>query len=203
MVFDVDGVLVTPDEPFSWKYARDNNLDRAMFRRFFSGEFQDAIIGKADLRQLLQKNLDMWQWNGSVDELMYLWFESENVPDHAMLDIVRRLRAEGVGCYFATNQEAYRAQYMRGVMFDHDLFDGDYVSADMGFKKPDPQFFHYVINDLQTKHPGIKPSEILFIDDTEEHVQSAALLGMDARHYSPQSKQSIITAISNSFGRTS
>jgi putative hydrolase of the HAD superfamily len=191
VVLDVDGVLVVPEEPFSWRYARDNGLDRALFSPFFQGEFQDTLIGKADLRQLLQANLHLWQWNDSVDELMRLWFESENIPNTPIIAAVRGLKHHGVARYFATNQEKYRAEYIRTRVFDNDLFDGDYVSADIGLKKPDPQFFQHVLDDLQIKHPGIVARDILLVDDTLEHVKSAKSLGFDAAHYNEQSAESI------------
>lgn len=197
VVLDVDGVLIVPEEPFSWRYARGRGLDKGVFRPFFQGPFQDALVGKADLKELLEQNLYLWQWTGSVDELMQQWFDSEHVPNPPMMSAVKALNSCGVACYFATNQEKYRGQYMRSVVFDDGMFDGDYISADIGLKKPDPRFFQHILNDLQAKHPGITPQEILFVDDTAEHVQSAKSLGFDARHYTEQSATSVQQLINN------
>lgn len=191
VVLDVDGVLNTPNEPFSWSYAREHGLDKTVFRPFFQGAFQDTLIGKADLRELLKADLENWRWSGSVDELLLLWFDTEHVPNQPMVSAVNKLKSREIACYFATNQDKRRAKYMRSVMFGEGMFDGEYVSAEIGVKKPDQAFFKYMLNDLTAKYPGLTPSDILFIDDTPEHVQAAKKLGFDAHHYTKQSAETI------------
>lgn len=56
------------------------------------------------------------------------------------------------------------------------LFDGMYLSYEMGDRKPNASFFEHVLKDAK-----LKAEECTFIDDTEEHVNSAAKLGLDAR----------------------
>ncbi len=43
----------------------------------------------------------------------------------------------------------------------------------MGLLKPDPQFFHHILSQL-----GEVPSDCVFIDDTQEHVESARGVGI-------------------------
>lgn len=51
-------------------------------------------------------------------------------------------------------------------------------SADLGFCKPDKRIFKHVLELL-----GCKAFEILFIDDSITHVQSAREIGMTGHHY--------------------
>ena len=56
-------------------------------------------------------------------------------------------------------------------------FDKVYFSSDMGNRKPHPEIFLQVC-----KEQGLKPSETLFIDDTEQHVEGAKKAGLNAAH---------------------
>lgn len=54
------------------------------------------------------------------------------------------------------------------------LVDKAYFSHKIGLKKPDPQAFFHIINDV-----GINIHETLFIDDNHDHVDSASKLGFE------------------------
>lgn len=196
VICDVDGVLLCPKEPFSWTYARANGLDRQGFTAFFWGEFQEALIDKADLKDLITKHNHTWQWDGPVDELLEQWFETEYIPNKPLLDQINRLRTNGIACYYATNQEKYRAAYLRNRLLKR-TFDGGYVSSDLRTKKPDQAFFDAVIADITTNHPDIQPHHMLFIDDTLEHIEGARVAGINAHHYTPKSAQKIMELLSS------
>lgn len=46
-------------------------------------------------------------------------------------------------------------------------------SAEEGMQKPEACFFHLACNRL-----GVQPHEVVFLDDKEENVEAARLLGM-------------------------
>jgi len=45
-----------------------------------------------------------------VDELLELWFEYENVPNHELLSEIKKLKKEGHVFFLATNNEKYRVE---------------------------------------------------------------------------------------------
>jgi hypothetical protein len=47
---------------------------------------------------------------------MDIWFEVENAVDTRVIGVIRVLQRAGLTCYLATNQERYRAAYMKTVM---------------------------------------------------------------------------------------
>jgi FMN phosphatase YigB (HAD superfamily) len=59
-----------------------------------------------------------------------------------------------------------------------DRFDRIFNSAEIGSCKPDLKVYKYVINEL-----GCEASDILFIDDSQAHINSARELGMMTHHY--------------------
>jgi putative hydrolase of the HAD superfamily len=56
-------------------------------------------------------------------------------------------------------------------------FKKTYYSHEIGMQKPDREIYEYIIKDL-----GIQPDKTLFIDDSKENVDSAALAGLQTLH---------------------
>lgn len=180
VLFDADGVLTLPEEVFSIVYARSHGLDAQPFEDFFKNDWRPIVTGKKDLKDSIVANPDLWQWDGSVDELLDYWFKTEDVRNEELLKLIRQLKAQGVHCYLATDQERHRANYMKTVMF-MDTFDGYFVSAELGVTKTDPSFFEKVLRSLTEKYPDLKPKDVIFFDDSQSKVDTAKNAGIDAR----------------------
>lgn len=193
-MFDVDGVLSTHDQSFSRMHAHRQNKDYAQFRNFFQGDFQAALIGKADLKQLIRDNPDIWT-NTNPDTLLNEWFLHETKINRPLLEIIQALKDNAIRCYVATNQERYRGQYIRDDMFPV-KFDGYFISGFVGAKKPEEAFFRHVISGIEKDMPDIHPGEILFIDDSPEHVAGASKLGINSYvHTDTKATAHILTSI--------
>ena len=182
VLFDADGVLTVHEASFSAVYAREKNIDYSAFRDFFQGEFQQSLIGQADLKDLIRKHENLWQTNGKIDDLLARWFKTEDVRNEPLLRKVADLRHTNIPCYLATNQEKYRGIHIVNEMFK-DEFDGYFVSAVVGSKKPSRDFFLSVIATISKEHPSVKPADILFIDDSLEHIEGAKAVGINAHLY--------------------
>ncbi len=180
VLFDADGVLTLPEELFSVVYARSHGLDPKPFEQFFRNEWKSIATGKADLKEAIAANPDLWQWRGDIDDLLNYWFESENIQNEEVVNLARELKAKGIPCYLATEQEKYRGNYMRDVMFK-DLFDGYYITAELGISKTEPEFFRTIIDDLKRHYPEIKPEDIVFFDDSQPKVDTARSVGINAQ----------------------
>lgn len=189
ILFDVDGVLTMPEEVFSTFYVRSNALDPKPFEDFFKNEWQPIVTGAVDLKESIAANPGLWQWGGSVDELLEHWFKAEDVRNEELLKTIRDINSSGIPCYVATDQEKYRAQYMKNVMFKG-AFSGYFVSAELGVTKTNPKFFELVLENLGTVYTGIKPNEVVFFDDSPTKVNTAKAVGLDARLFKSNSQVS-------------
>ncbi len=180
LLFDADGVLTLPEEFFSQVYARSRGFAPEPFEEFFKTQWQPIVTGKKDLKEAIQENQDVWQWHDDIDALINLWCETEDLRNEEMLELVSIMRKTGHLCYLATEQEKYRGNYMRDVMFK-DLFDGYFISSELGATKNNPEFFKIVIERLQKEVLGLLASDIIFFDDTPSKVEAAKECGIDAR----------------------
>lgn len=179
ILFDADGVLTLPEEMFSIMYSKSHGLDPMPFENFFKTEWQDFVMGNRDLKEHIRNNPSLWQWDGTPEELLELWFKSEDIRNNEMIDLVERVRNSGTPCYLATEQEKYRGEYMKNVMFK-DLFDGYFVTAELGLKKSDLRFFDKIIEILNKNGLNVKANEVLFFDDSQSKVDAARTIGINA-----------------------
>ena len=178
VLFDADGVVVTPDKVFSERMHEEHGVPQEDFKNFFYGDFQKCLVDQADLKDLLKDKVVEWKWQGTVEELLEYWFQNESKVDDRVLDIVTQLREKGIKVYVATNQEKNRTEYFKNEMKFGEIFDGIFSSVDVGYKKEQPEFFNHVLETL-----NVKPEEVMFWDDSEDNIESAKSLGIQAYLY--------------------
>ena len=182
VLFDADGVLTLPEEVFSVVYAKSHGLDPEPFEQFFRNDWKPIVTGKKDLKEAILSNPELWQWDGAADDLLKYWFETEDVQNDELVELIRKIKSQGIPCYLATEQEVYRGDYMKNVMFK-DLFDGYFVTAELGVSKTEPQFFEMIIDELKLQYPDIQPREIIFFDDSQSKVDTACSVGINGQLY--------------------
>lgn len=78
---------------------------------------------------------------------------------------------------FISNIDKTRYVYTRRIL-NLNAFDYRFTSCYIGFRKPDPRIFRFVLNRI-----GIKPSEAIFIDNMIENVIGARKVGIRSFHF--------------------
>ncbi len=182
IIFDADGVVINSPGYFSVQYEKEFGVSNDVMVPFFKGIFQEAVVGKADLKKLLAPEIKKWKWKGTTDELLAWWFKAEHYVDERIVKEIRRLQKEGILCCLGTKQEKYRAAYIRKDMGFEKIFDELYISCEMGCKKPEEKFFRIIQEDLAKKF-SIKAEEIMLWDNKEENVAASKKLGWQSYLY--------------------
>ena len=174
LVFDADGVMIKP-WGFANALATQHNITPEMTQGFFTGVFQQCLIDEHALEDVLPPFLHEWGWSNNVESFIDFWHQTDDLRDAVMLQQVADYRAAGRVCCLASNQDVTRARYMRSSMDFDLLFDRLYFSCDLKAKKPELAFYHAIQQDL-----GVPASNILFYDDSEQHVKGAISAGWQA-----------------------
>ena len=73
-------------------------------------------------------------------------------------------------------QEIIQQQYANAELLE-DIFDKTYYSHIIQKRKPNAAAFEYILKDL-----GLKAEEVIFIDDSIQHVEGAKSIGINAYH---------------------
>ncbi|MCC6323624.1 HAD-IA family hydrolase [Candidatus Nomurabacteria bacterium] len=178
ILFDADGVLVN-GERFSVVLEREHGISINKTLPFFNGEFQNCLIGNADLKETVEPHLSDWGWEQGTDAFLDYWFNAEHTINEELIEYIQELRQKGIQCFVATNNEKYRFGYMLDKMGFAKSFDKTYSSAHLGSKKPDLEFFQKIYNELE----NVGKDEILFIDDDHKNVENAKEFGINAEIY--------------------
>ena len=164
VLWDGDGVLQdTP--PGTWDLAVS-----------VVSQFPNAITGSAVDEEGIRAVAAAMGLGDRVDDVLSVWWTFDVVQP--ALEIVARVRATGVGCYLATNQDAFRAACMRDRAPYDTVLDGGYYSCDIGSAKPSAMFFEHIVSDL-----GLAPAQLLFIDDQPANVVGARSAGLNAARW--------------------
>jgi putative hydrolase of the HAD superfamily len=182
ILFDSDGVLTLQEELFSVVYARSQGLDEMSFEAFFKSEWRDFVTGKRDLKQAIAENNELWQWDDMPDSLLDFWFKTEDVRNDELITLIKELSQQGHACYLATEQEKYRAAYMKEVMFKG-LFRGYFITTELGLTKDQPEFYQAILRTLNAENSAIQPSDVIFFDDSQSKIDTALSVGIDAHLY--------------------
>jgi len=180
VIFDTDGMIIRSEKYFSQRFSDEFNIPMEKILPFFKNEFQLCLVGKADIKTELNKYIKEWGWTKSVDDLLAYWFEYESKTDGKMLESIKVLRSNGIKCYLHTNNEKYRVQYLLDRVGLKSFFDGAFSSAQIGYKKPEQEFWSVVYKQIGVP----EKSEIVVWDDDQENIESAKSFGFVSEVYS-------------------
>src|SRR5262245_47221007 len=179
IVFDADGVIQR--RPRRWRgtlqalIGRDGDPDR-LLADIFAAE-NPALCGECDFAEGLSEVQRRWRCRTPLAHLLDVWTMID--VDRGVTGIIRSLRAAGIQCHLATNQEAHKARYMSEELGYRLLFDREFYSCRMGVAKPAQAFFQAIVNALAED-----PNRVLFIDDRPENVDAARRVGLHGAVFS-------------------
>ena len=99
------------------------------------------------------------------------------VLDAPTIQVLEELKAVGMRVVCGTNviDSHYKIHEEHE---DYRVFDTVYASHLLGFSKPDPRFYHSIL-----EKEGVSPEEAFFTDDLEQNVVAAAQIGIYAYLY--------------------
>jgi putative hydrolase of the HAD superfamily len=179
IVFNADGVIVRPKTFFVTRALELYGIPKQEFMGFIHGQFKHCTTGELELLDILPEYLA--RWNVSIEPRVFVrqWVEHEHHLDTALLEQIQILRSNGILRYLGTNQERNRANYMKLEMGLNNSLDGVFASSDLGFRKPNLEFYKSLQDKIQ-----IPASEILFWDDSLENVNAAREAGWNAEVFS-------------------
>jgi HAD superfamily hydrolase (TIGR01509 family) len=179
VLFDADGV-VQDERPFADELAAMQGwtVDDAwafVHEMWDSDAQADCLIGARDLIVTIAEMLAARSVTTDVTVFYREWLARTIVPSAEVLDAVDALRASGVVCALATNQEAFRFGYMAEELGYRGRFDHLFASCEMGTRKPDESYFVAILEAL-----ALPASDVLFLDDHPGNVDAARAVGIHA-----------------------
>ena len=179
VLWDADGVLQRTPSGFeeSMRPALQGRVDdvEGFMAEAFAAE-RPALTGDVRWLDVLPELLERWRIPEAYDDLVRVWLTIEAVP--GTHEIVRALRAQGIRCCLATNQDVVRGTFMQDDLGYGHLLDAAFYSYEMRVAKPDPAYFTTILGRLDEA-----AKRVLFVDDSLRNVEAAREVGLAAEHW--------------------
>jgi putative hydrolase of the HAD superfamily len=176
VLWDADGVLQTV--PRGWEHTMRpvveghvEDVDRFLVEAFEAEA--PSLRGEVPWTVQLTALLERWGVPELHQPALDAWFTI--LPVGEVWDLVRRVRARGVACHLASNQDRTRAEHMTHEIGYAGLLDGCFYSWELGVAKPQAEFFGRILGEL-----GVAAEQALFVDDNPVNVDAARILGLRA-----------------------
>lgn len=182
VIYDNDG-MITHGVRFSDKYSKEFSVDITSMSPFFEGPFKKCLIGGADLKEELEKVLEVWKWKGTADELMQYWFATGEDLYEDVYASISKLRKQGLVVCLATNNERYRVQHLIKKLSYDKIFNQIFFSADLGVYKHSPEGLEKIFQSLREQYAISDKGEIMYWDDREDHVEILNAEGFNGQLY--------------------
>jgi putative hydrolase of the HAD superfamily len=181
ILFDADGVIQNSKvDDLSVLVARSLGFlpeDLEDFVNDIIEAERPALAGQVDFADVLEPLLAARGASGKAAEFAAEWACSIDA-DASVLSLIGKLRQQGLCCALATNQQSYRAKYMRQTLGYDRVFERSFYSHELGFMKPDVRYFEAIVARLP-----FSPEQVLFIDDLAKNIAAARTVGLHAEQF--------------------
>ena len=179
VLWDADGVL--QGLPAGWEASMRPAVGHLVddVEGFLAEAFEAekaTLTGRARWVDVLRTLMQKWGIEDAYDDALQVWLTIEPVLESRHL--VEQVRASGVRCYLATNQDVRRGTYMHENLGYADLLDGAFYSYELGLAKPDPAYFTEIARRLE-----LPEDEVLLVDDNADNVAGAREAGLRAERW--------------------
>lgn len=189
IIFDFGGVIIPINYHLCGKalelfgYHDFNKLFNQASQHHLFDEFEKGHISPEIFRQNMRELTGLSLSDREIDEVwnaMILDYSDEHIA------LLKKVKTHyRIFLLSNSNQIHYNKffpEFCRNYGFSafDELFDKAYFSHEMHQRKPDPEVFLTVL-----KEQGLLADETLFIDDSIQHVKSAAQLGIHTHFLDP------------------
>jgi epoxide hydrolase-like predicted phosphatase len=175
IVFDIGGVLeITPNLGVDEKWEQKFNLKSGELNERLREVWRGGTLGTITINQVHTQISEIMGWSeAQVNEYMDdVWREYLGMLNVELADYFRSLRPRYQTAIISNSFVGAREKEVEHYQFDT-ICDFIIYSHEVGLRKPDPRIF-----ELACERLGLRPEEIIFVDDHHEVYASAEAMGI-------------------------
>lgn len=177
IIFDFGGVLLDWNPRYLYKsYFNNDEVMEHFLADICNGEWnirQDAGRPFAEAVKELQAKFP--EYAEAIQMYDDDWEKMLKCELPESIDLLKELKFMGYGIYGLTNWSAEKIGYAFANYSFFSLFDGIVVSGVEKVVKPDRKIYEILL-----ERYSLKPGECVFIDDNQDNVDMAKVLGINA-----------------------
>lgn len=168
-IFDLGDVL------FTWSSNTTTNISSKFLRSILSSPtWFDYECGRISREACYQKVANEFSLKASQVAEAFGQAHDSLKPDESIVALLRSLKSGGKFKIFAMSNVGKEDFAALADRMDWSLFDDVFISGKAGMRKPDKEFFRYVLTKIE-----FAPEQVVFIDDKQENVRAAEELGIN------------------------
>jgi len=181
VIFDLGGVLLNIDYLLTVVAFNELGVENADL--LYSKKIQNPIFDKIEVGAITPKEfLDALQKeckNASIDQVENAWNSMLlDLPENR-LDYIKKLKNNYQIFLLSNTNEIHITAFKNKIGTEKwkvfsSVFDKIYLSHEIGFRKPGEGAFQIILEENK-----LNPNEVLFIDDSPQHIKAAKNLGLN------------------------
>ena len=186
IIFDLGAVLLNINYQLTIiEFAKFGvkNSDSFYSKKVQTNLFNEIETGKISADSFL-KSLQKETENASTNELRNAWNSMLLDLPKERIELLKKLKQD-FPIYLLSNTNSIHISEFRKKLGEtkyqefYNLFDKVYYSHEIGFRKPNKEAFQLILDEN-----NLKANEVLFIDDSPQHIRGANKLGIQTHHLS-------------------
>lgn len=182
IAFDFGGVIIRQNQQQAVERFKQIGLLDAEER--LGAYTQQGIFGQLEEGKITAEDF-RWQLSlligraVTIEDCSYAWRGYCDGLPQRNLEALQHLRREGYGLSILSNTNPFMMGWALSKDFDGngnslaDYVDALYLSYQMKVMKPSAEIFHRVL-----EAEGVRPEELLFVDDSSHNISAAQQLGI-------------------------
>jgi len=190
IIFDLGGVILNIDYQLPVKAFKKLGIDD--FSAHFNQAAQSLLLddyetGQISSEEFIDEIRTLVKPEFGDREIIQAWNSILlDLPENRLFTLEKAAENHRIFLLSNTN-DLHIQEFNNYLLEEHNLpslepfFESLYLSYEVGLRKPDPRIFEYVLQDA-----GLDPLSTLFIDDSLQHIRSAAELGINTWHLRDQ-----------------
>ena len=199
IIFDLGGVILNIDYDLTVKeFEKLGVLNSASY--YSKGEqkkiFDDLETGKISEKEFID-SIKLKTNNANANQIKYAWNKMLlNLPLERLLSI-KRMMCKYQTFLLSNTNSIHISSFKKGLdvsewkLFES-VFNKIYFSYEIGMRKPSNKIFEYVLKDNH-----LQAENVLFIDDSIQHINAAEKIGIITHHL--KDNEDLTTILTDKF----
>jgi 2-haloacid dehalogenase len=185
VVFDFGGVLIDWSPEYLYRQLIPDEAERRWFLTHVCS--MDWVVRQDGGQPIVEATQELVARFPDHEALIRAFYERWHEMVAGVLEegvaIMEKLEAAGVPLFGLTNWSAETFPYAWEHYPVLRRFRDIVVSGRVGLVKPDPAIFAAMRERIDAQMPGVKPGELVFIDDNPKNAAAATALGWQGVHH--------------------
>ena len=184
IIFDLGAVLLNIDYQKTIDGFKKLGVKNAS--KFYSKKTQKNIFdllecGKISEQRFIDKFQEKYD-KASYAEIISAWNALLLDLPQSRVNLLKKIRKK-YDIFLLSNTNSIHINEFRKQIGEtkyiefYNLFKKVYYSYEIGFRKPNKEAFQIILNEN-----NMNPREVLFVDDSPQHIKGASLLGIQTYH---------------------